>query len=352
MNELEQVERFREGVGEPDELTTARARDAWRTPEATPLRSRPSRRRRRWTVPVGVAAAAIALAVALPSLLPFGPRPDPAAAALLHRFAQIARNAPAEPAPAPGQYVYSKTTSTQSSVFVSGDGAFRFAFREPDTLEQWLGTDGSGRQVRTVGQPDFLTPADRASYEAWLAAGETSNVKASFGWGTTQNETYAPGELSYRDTSGLPVDPDELRSMIEDRQIVDGPSGDWETFVLATDLIRDSYARPALRAALYEVMAGLPGIEVVGDTVDAAGRRGIALASTHDGYRNEVVFDPKTAKILEERTVSLSNDDFDNASRNPGPTTVAAAPAGASLYTATYLSFGGVVDSTTQLSGP
>ncbi len=127
----------------------ARARDAWRAPAGKP--GRPSRRRRRWAVPVGVAAAAIAIAVALPSLLPFGPRPDPAAAALLHRFAQIARKAPAEPAPGPGQLVYSKTISTQSYRFV-GDGV-RLPLHGPDDERALVGH----RRFRPVNGHDRTT---------------------------------------------------------------------------------------------------------------------------------------------------------------------------------------------------
>ena len=286
--------------------------------------------------------------MALPSLLPFGPRPDPAAAALLHRFAQIARNAPAEPAPGLGQFVYSKTVSTQSNRFV-GDGA-DFRYTVPMTSERWLGIDGSGRSTDTIGQPTFLTPADKAAYDAWVASvGAPREGKGPFDWGTTSSETYAAGELFYRNTTDLPTDPGQLRSLIEDRDIVDGPPGDWETFVLATDLIRDSYARPGLRAALYEVMADLPGIEVVGDTVDASGRHGIALASTHDGIRNEVVFDPKTARILEERMIATTDDVAGPTLDGPGQSIFADAPAGSALYTATYLSFGEVVDSATQV---
>ena len=97
--------------------------------------------------------------------------------------------------------------------------------------------------------------------------------------------------------------PDALLQVIEDRTIVGGPPGDAETFVLIGDLLRETYASPALRAALYEVAAGLPGVELIGNVRDASGRPGVAVAYEHDGARNELIFDPETAAMLGESSV-------------------------------------------------
>jgi hypothetical protein len=48
------------------------------------------------------------------------------------------------------------------------------------------------------------------------------------------------------------------------------------------DLLRETYTQPAVRGALYEVAADLPGVEFVGRVEDAAGRPGVAVAYTHD----------------------------------------------------------------------
>ena len=172
----------------------------------------------------------------------------------------------------------------------------------------WLGLDGSGRQIGTTGQPEFPTAADRAAYEAYIAS-DPSSVKQWFDWGSTTEERYGSGQLTWRDTSQLPTDPKTLGKPIDDRVIVGGPDGDWESFVLAADLLRDSYARPELRAALFTFMSTLPGIEIVGPTHDAARRPGIALASTHGGYRSVVVFDRHTGKVLEERDIVLDPEE-------------------------------------------
>ncbi len=301
---------------------------------------RPQRRRSRTIVSIAAAVVlgALVVALVLPIVAPRGP--DPAAAALLHRFERIAQNADPEPSPGPGQFVYSQTRLMQSNLFVSADGAYRFVYSIPATEQRWLGVDASGRVITTTGDhPEFATSEDRARYEAFLAAGGT----APEDWGTSYTDVYGPGELGFRDTSGLPPDPVELGRLIEDRQIVDGPGGDWESFVLATDLLRDSYARPELRAALYAYMSGLSGIEVAGTVTDGIGRSGVALVSTHDDIRNEVILDRKSGAILEERSIVLEPNH--GVYENPGPGEYAYALSGQPMFVATYVRFGEVVDS-------
>ena len=120
--------------------------------------------------------------------------------------------------------------------------------------------------------------------------------------------------------------------MIEDRTIVGGPPGDAETFTLVGDLLRETYASPAVRAALYEVAADLPGVELVGNVRDASGRPGIAVAYDHDGARNELIFDPETAVMLGESTVVTDAGAM-------------GLPVGTVVSSAVYLA-SGVVDST------
>ena len=348
MNEGALLERFRAELAEPGEATTQAARLRFRhapDPEASPQRS--YRRRARWIVPASVAAAVV-LALVVPTLVPLGRPggPDPAAADLLRRFSTLAAHLPAEPAPKPGQFVYSRTSTSGSYVFVSGDGQTRFVYSVRGTETMWLGPDGSGRQLATTGQPAFPTATDRAAYEAYIAS-DPSSVKEWFDWGSTSDQRYSAGELMWRDTSQLPTDPESLGKLIDDRVIVGGPDGDWESFVLAADLLRDSYARPELRAALFTYMSTLPGIEIVGPTKDAAGRPGIALASTHGGYRMSSSSTDGTGKVLEERDIVL--DPEQGIYDNPGPVAAAYARAGGTLYRTTYLVSGAVVDSTTDV---
>jgi len=92
-------------------------------------------------------------------------------------------------------------------------------------------------------------------------------------------------------------------------------------FVIVGDLLRESPASPALRKALWEVAARIPGVTLVGNVTDAAGRAGVAVRRGDQGY----TFDPETGRLLEESVGSS--------------TAVAEAPGG-SLYRATYLDQG------------
>jgi hypothetical protein len=77
-----------------------------------------------------------------------------------------------------------------------------------------------------------------------------------------------------------------------------------EMLVLVGDLLRETTAPPPLRAALYEVAARIPGVQLVGAVRDPAGRRGVAVALVDEqGIRSELVFDPETSALLAERDV-------------------------------------------------
>jgi hypothetical protein len=283
----------------------------------------------------------VVLALVVPIVFPSGSGgADPAAAAVLHRVALRAAKQPAPPAVKAGQFVYTKTKSTQTSVYVTGNGpSTNFVFLQPLTREAWIGTDGSGRLYETAGAISFPTDRDR---DAWVAAGSPD-----LGGGDVADETYEAGGLYYLDTSALPADPQALLDLIEERQIVGGPDGDWETFSIVGDLLRETSVPPAVRGALYEVAADLPGVEFVGKTEDGAGRPGVAVAYTHDGMRMEMIFDPQTAELLGENSVQVEETTVDVESGGAGAI-YPSGKAGTLFFTATYLA-SGVTDSTNEV---
>ena len=74
-------------------------------------------------------------------------------------------------------------------------------------------------------------------------------------------------------------------------------------FTAVGDYLRETATTPAQRAALYEVAAGIDGVELLGDVTDHAGRTGTAVAidDPEQGVRHTLVFDPDTGVLLEER---------------------------------------------------
>jgi hypothetical protein len=346
MNDLDLIKGFRATVKDPDpeRLHAAWAKVMQRIEEGDPARA-PRRRAptaRRRAIPAGLAAA-VALAVALPALLPGG-GPGGAgsaeAARVLRRFAVVAADQPSQPPPVIGQYVYSETTDEQTLLYVPGRGLANFSFTESWSREAWIGPDGSGRIVSALRDVRFPSAEDRA---AWIAAGSPELG----GEETPINESFGPGELHFLDLSTLTTDPQELLAVIEEREIVGGPPGDWETFAIVGDLLRETYAPPALRAALYEIVANFPEVEYLGPVEDAVGRSGLAVASTHDGIRREMIFDPETAQLLGENDVLVDPDELTvgvGPETYPGTIVYGPGRPGTVLYSAVYLA-SGVVDS-------
>jgi len=308
--------------------------------------ARRTRRSHRGTV-LTIAAAALSIAIAIPIALPGGGTggAEPAAAALLHRVALRAAQQPPDPAPGPGQYLYTRSESAATHLYVVGDGT-TFLFEAPNIRESWIGPDGSGRILNTPGTVTFPTQRDRA---AWLATGAPSLEWVVDGDG--EFDHFGPGQLTFADYADLPTNPEELLELIESRELVGGPAGDWETFVIVGDLLREAYATPKVRAALYQVVAELPGVELVGRVVDPAGRPGMAVAYTNPSSdarsRYELIFDPVTAELLSEGEVLVADSTVDVESGGPGAIYSAVGPAGTHTFTTTY-SVSGVVDSTTE----
>ncbi|MES4904431.1 MULTISPECIES: CU044_5270 family protein [unclassified Streptomyces] len=93
--------------------------------------------------------------------------------------------------------------------------------------------------------------------------------------------------------------------------------------MLVGDLIRESLMPPKVSAAFYRAAAKIPGVVVVPDAVDAAGRHGVAVARADSGrstLREELIFDEKTGEYLGERSVALEDADGHRAGQVTGTT--------------------------------
>lgn len=349
MDELELLDRFWEHIPEPDPGRVHVARGALMERIGSDLRSqrlRKPRRRvsRRWAVSL-FAAATVAVAVAVPVFLPAdgpGGAGSARAAAVLHRIALVAAHQPAEQMLGVGQYFYEKTESVSTLLYVSGPGLSNFSFTIPMTSENWLGSDGSGRTIETSGEVSFPTAEDRA---AWEGAGSPDLVALV---GENGDHHIDPGGQYFLDLSSLPTDPEQLQTIIEERRIVGGDSADWVTFQIIGEMLQGTYASPALRAALYEVAANLPGVEYVGHVTDGVGRDGLAVAYPHSGIRDEMIFDPNTAQLLGRSSVLENPDEAEvlvGPDTAPGTVIAYAGDAGTIVDSTVFL-VSGVVDST------
>lgn len=102
--------------------------------------------------------------------------------------------------------------------------------------------------------------------------------------------------LGWDELYALPTESVALESHLRATSLDGIRDGDTELFALVGDLLRESPAPPKLRRALWEVLAGVPGVSLAGAVRDSAGRPGVAVERGERGY----VVDLTAGRLLEE----------------------------------------------------
>jgi hypothetical protein len=303
MDELDALRAFRAEMPPPPAQARAAARACL---TQTPHRPRRARRA------VLVTAAAVATAgatVAIVSGLDEGHvAPAPATASeALRQAADVAEHTDGPGVPRDDQYFYVASEGTEMvSSFPTRYPKDSFSYLYTKRREIWLSVDRSGLlSEEQVGPPRWLTPRDR---ENWIKAGRQG---ATGQHGPSQQpmdaiHQYYIGDEKFTTAQLLAFDPtpqqlfDRLRSRVGDR----GQSPDGEVFVEIADALREAPQTPRLRAVLYRALALVPGVQLLGNVKDRLGRSAIGVAFTeHTGMRQELLFDPDTAEVLNERQV-------------------------------------------------
>ena len=112
--------------------------------------------------------------------------------------------------------------------------------------------------------------------------------------------------------ASLPTDPEQLLAVF---RAAAGPStkhdNDYLTFKTAASFAAraDALLTPAVRTALYQAIALLPGIERVPGQVDLSGRTGVAIGRNAEGFRYEIILDPVTSRVIGSRMVATAGAD-------------------------------------------
>jgi hypothetical protein len=115
------------------------------------------------------------------------------------------------------------------------------------------------------------------------------------------------------DRLDLPSDPDALFERLHEEASGHSEGTYTQMFTLVRDgLLDPSATTPAQRAALYEVAARIPGVELDGRARDRAGRPGIAVSIRNepDGRTDRLIFDPGTGVLLAGEEVALPGRAF------------------------------------------
>lgn len=256
-------------------------------------RSRPRVARLVPATAAGAAAIAVAAAV-----LPGGGS-DTAAPGAQRALESVAAVAAAHAAPATDGFLYHRLR--RADVGAAPEPPHPFAYRVPVTIEQWAGADGSGR-VRTVAHgPELVGPRDA---ENWRRQGSPP-----LGSQPSSDERFGPGGLDGVGDEGglpptreLPADAGRLAEIFRAQAERTDVPVNVKTFEYAASVLLQAGSSPDLRAALYEMVAGIDGVQLAGRARDPLGRTGtgVSIESDYSGAptRETLIFDPDTSQPL------------------------------------------------------
>lgn len=202
----------------------------------------------------------------------------------------------------PGQFVYIESKTANTFIKTVNDKSF-LASHELHTRQIWESADGV--------EGWLIDPAVNDGPE-----GETLTLPDEQG-NTPKAHLGAP---SYDYLTKLPTDPDALLAKIYKETEGQGNTPDQQAFTTIGDLLVESYPPAELYSALFEAAAKIPGVVVVDDAVDAAGRHGVAVARLDEtsGQREEWIFDKKSHVFLGERTVQVRKNGGTEGLLTPG----------------------------------
>jgi len=86
------------------------------------------------------------------------------------------------------------------------------------------------------------------------------------------------------------------------RKLDGGPRNAGEDFTHIGDFMRESDTPPAIRAALYEAAALIPGVKLLGPQEDPTDRTGLAVSFPYANGQThrELIFDQQSGALLAE----------------------------------------------------
>ncbi|MFJ6673302.1 CU044_5270 family protein [Actinosynnema sp. NPDC091369] len=263
--------------------------------------------RRWWGVAAGVAALAAGGVLAQVAL--GGPTPATAEAAqALTRAADAITTT--DPVLGPGQYRYAISRGRSAVQAQQGGQDFRWLGEE--VLEVWLpAVEGEEYLVRPrdTGRRDWLVGTEEQARNAGVDLRPASQDEVRGRCDRQcQEDPGAWQQPNARFMAGLPRAPEALLERLLADGRGRGSSDHQEALVLASDLLRSGKVPAELRAALFRALALLPGLEVVDQSANLDGRRGVALAVTDGDDRQEVIVDPATGEFIGDRRVLTESD--------------------------------------------
>jgi hypothetical protein len=261
-----------------------------------------------------------------------------------------------EALPAAGQFLYAKTIVTQLegwmpngpgtgskahpryfSANIPGNYPSAAAALVSTLKEVWTAPDGKTRVREALDRVHFFSSIDQRH---WKAAGSPP----PFEYDPAEHQVRPDGTgrlvKEYASTSWrgrrvfsnvpklskLPTEPEALRLAVEHRSgpspVSASPAGSQRGSATAErlwEILAEPISSPALRAGAINALAEIPGIGLKHGVTDQAGRRGDALIWVRDrGFGRELIFDPRTSRVLAQAEAILAEPSASEYGVEPG----------------------------------
>ena len=316
MDEMTLLRTIREDVNGPtlEELAPVREAIVYGVNKRRPLQRRRALRRAGWTG-LGVAVVGgIAVAVVATNVFGFGGYSGgaaPAAAAALHRVA-VATIHTSDPVFAPGQYLKVATTMVGGVDNVDASGhSVPYLVKGTETLyipadrtAVWTLVAPLAEPYKTFGPESAKVAEQDYQSEFKDSPDGDGTLHAKGGAFRGVEPTVTPTTLA-----ATPRDPQKLLAYIYQETAGQGSSPDDSVLVYIGDTLASGIVPADLRAAFYETLALVPGVEISDNNATLDGRTGIAFGrtDTHLNVRNEIIVDPASGLLIGHAIVTLPN---------------------------------------------
>lgn len=276
--------------------------------EPRPLRSPPRRARRL------VAAAAVVMALAAGVLVAqtgLDQNPPVASAAATQLNSAADKITPTDEPVKPGQYRYlvSRAWNLSTTVLAGRDGEtedLELTYLEETRGQKWIPGDPTQKCTihgTTGDNVKWLVGSPEKARELGVELTTPDPFTSTTPCGDFDEGAWQQPSTDF--LASLPRDPDALYERLKRDTRGRGQDPDLEVLVYATDALTTGVVPADLRAALYRVLAKVPGMEITEKVTNLDGQAGTAFGITRVGRRSDVIIDPSTGQYIGQREVDL-----------------------------------------------
>ncbi|GAA4361173.1 hypothetical protein GCM10023088_01290 [Actinomadura verrucosospora] len=232
--------------------------------------------------------------------------------------------------------------TVSSATYTVGEGSGGYAVTVRSKAESWTPSRPGGK-AWAAAQELGAKPATKADEEAWRRAGSPGTFKVQVPVAPGVNGRLkgftaktAPGPRSFngsalvdgdkvfwlgrnvtmKDLRALPSDPKRLKAELlrwykgHDTESNRPMASDLWLYTVARGLVMEMPVKPAVRAAAFRMLAGLPAVRSLGKVTDPQGRTGNAIAldeKTRQGViRQEMIIDLASGAALASMNVMVA----------------------------------------------